>query len=99
MQTPRERFDSSWQPRVWVRLGILILIGGYLIAFAVGNDEKASVDFVVATATTSLIWVILLSLVAGLVGGLLLSQLHRRRQSASDEASTETPSSISEGEE
>jgi uncharacterized integral membrane protein len=98
VETRRDR-DLGWQPRVWLRLGILILIGAYLIAFVVGNDEEASVDFVIGTARTSLIWVILLSLVAGLVGGVLLSQLYRRRQSAMQEASTETPSSISEGDE
>ena len=73
------------------------VIGAYLIAFVVGNDEQASVNFVFADATTSLIWVILLSLLAGLVGGVLLSQLHRRRQTRRSEASMETPSSISDG--
>jgi uncharacterized integral membrane protein len=95
-ESPRDEFDRSWQPRLWVSLGLLILIGAYLIAFVVGNDEDASVDFVFAEATTSLIWVILLSLLAGLVGGVLLSQLHRRRQRRA-EARMETPSEISEG--
>ena len=75
-ESPRDEFDRSWQPRLWFTLGLLILIGAYLIAFVVGNDEEASVDFVFAEARTSLIWVILLSLLAGLVGGVLLSQLH-----------------------
>jgi len=95
-ESPRDEFDRSWQPRLWVTLGLLILIAAYLIAFVVGNDEEASVDFVFANATTSLIWVILLSLLAGLVGGVLLSQLHRRRQRR-NEARMETPSSISDG--
>lgn len=95
-ESPRDEFDRSWQPRLWVTLGLLILIGAYLIAFVVGNDQKASVDFVFAQATTSLIWVILLSLLAGLVGGVLLSQLHRRRQ-RKREARMETPSPISDG--
>src|SRR5215210_4370145 len=95
MRSPRDDFDRSWQPRLWIRVGLLILIGGYLIAFIVGNDEEASVDFVLGKARTSLIWVILLSLLAGLVGGVLLSQLHRRRQTRSSEESTATPSSIS----
>ena len=93
----RDDFERHWQPRLWVTLGLLILIGGYLIAFVAGNDEEASVDFVVGEARTSLIWVILLSLLAGLVGGVLLSQLHRRRQARRSEASVETPSSISDG--
>ena len=97
MASPREEFDRSWQPRLWIRVGLSILIGAYLIAFIVGNDEEASVDFVFGEARTSLIWVILLSLLAGLVGGVLLSQLHRRRQARRSEASIETPESISDG--
>jgi uncharacterized integral membrane protein len=98
MDSPRDEFERSWQPRLWITLGLLILIGAYVIAFVVGNDEEASVDFVFGEARTSLIWVILLSLLAGLVGGVLLSQLHRRRQTRTSEASVETPASISEDE-
>ena len=97
MESPRDEFDRSWQPRLWIRVGLLVLIAGYLIAFVAGNDEEASVDFVFGQARTSLIWVILLSLLAGLVGGVLLSQLHRRRQTRSSEASVETPEPISDG--
>ena len=97
MASPREEFDRSWQPRLWIRVGALVLIGAYLIAFVAGNDEEASVDFVFGQARTSLIWVILLSLLAGLIGGVLLSQLHRRRQARKSEASVETPSPISDG--
>jgi uncharacterized integral membrane protein len=97
MTSPQDDFDQSWQPRLWIRVGLLILIGAYLIAFIVGNDEEASVNFVFGEARTSLIWVILLSLLAGLVGGVLLSQLHRRRQTRRSEASVETPEPISDG--
>ena len=98
MESPRDEFDRSWQPRLWIRVGALVLIGAYLIAFVAGNDEEASVDFVFGQARTSLIWVILLSLLAGLIGGVLLSQLHRRRQARKSDASVETPSPISDGE-
>jgi uncharacterized integral membrane protein len=94
---PREEFERSWQPRLWVTLGLLILIAGYLIAFVVGNDEETAVDFVFAEARTSLIWVILLSLLAGLIGGVLLSQLQRRRYARTSDAKVETPPSISDG--
>ena len=97
MESPRDEFDRSWQPRLWIRVGALVLIGAYLIAFVAGNDQEASVDFVFGQARTSLIWVILLSLLAGLIGGVLLSQLHRRRQARRSEASVETPSPISDG--
>jgi uncharacterized integral membrane protein len=94
---PRDEFERSWQPRLWIMLGLLILIIGYLIAFVAGNDQETAVDFVFAEARTSLIWVILLSLLAGLIGGVLLSQLQGRRHARTGEASTETPSSISDG--
>lgn len=103
MESRERQFERHWQPRLWVTLGLLILIAGYLIAFVVGNDEEASVDFVFGEATTSLIWVILLSLLAGLIGGVLLSQLYRRRADGrtqvepSSEESLETPSSIEDG--
>lgn len=103
----REReFDHHWQPRLWLTIGVLILIAAYLIAFVVGNTDDASVNFIFAEARTSLIWVILLSLLAGLIGGILLSQLYRRRQALgltetsptqTSEASTETPSEIADG--
>jgi uncharacterized integral membrane protein len=97
MESPRDEFERSWQPRLWITLGLLILIAAYVIAFVVGNDEEASVDFVFGEARTSLIWVILLSLLAGLVGGVLLSQIARRRQARRSDASVETPESISDG--
>jgi uncharacterized integral membrane protein len=95
--SPRDDFERQWQPRLWIKLGVLILIGAWLIAFIAGNDEEARVDFVLGEARTSMIWVILLSLLAGLVGGVLLSQVARRRQSRRSEARVETPSSISDG--
>ncbi len=97
MSSDREHFERSWQPRLWIRVGALVLIAAWLIAFVAGNDEEASVDFVLFEARTSLIWVILLALLAGLVGGVLVSQLHRRRQARSSEASAETPEPISDG--
>jgi uncharacterized integral membrane protein len=97
MEEREREFERTWQPRLWISLALLILIVGYLIAFVVGNDEEARVDFVFASATTSLIWVILLALLAGLLGGVLLSQLHRRRRDYRSVASSETPSSISDG--
>jgi len=103
----REReFDQHWQPKLWLAIGALILIAAYLIAFVVGNSDEASVNFIFVEARTSLIWVILLSLLAGLVGGILLSQLYRRRQALglgepslthTSEPSTEIPSSIDDG--
>jgi uncharacterized integral membrane protein len=96
MDSQKHEFDRNWQPRLWVSLGVLILLVAYLIAFVVGNSEETSINFVFGKATTSLIWVILLSALAGLIGGVLLSQLHRRRYTRRSEASVETPESISD---
>ena len=97
MEDRERQFERTWQPRLWISLALLVLIVAYLIAFVVGNDEEARVDFVFGTAKTSLIWVILLSLLAGLLGGVLLSQLHRRRRDYTSEASNTIHSSISDG--
>ncbi len=104
----REReFQRNWQPRLWLSLALLILLAAYVIAFVIGNTDEASVNFIFGEARTSLIWVILLSVLVGLIAGVLLSQVYRRRQafrsiaSSSDpyssDASSETPSSIADG--
>ena len=95
--SPKHEFDRNWQPRLWVSLGVLILIAAYLIAFIAGNSDKTKINFVFGEATTSVIWLILLSLLAGLLGGVLLSQLHRRRQARMSAARVETPEAISDG--
>jgi uncharacterized integral membrane protein len=78
MERERE-FDRTWQPALWAKLAALVLLIAYVIAFVVANDRDVRVSFVFGSATTSLIWVILLSLGIGLVAGVLLSQLYRRR--------------------
>ena len=51
-----------------------------MIAFVLQNNEQVDVDFVFAKTQISLTWVILISLAIGLLGGVLLSQLYRRRR-------------------
>jgi len=86
------KLDESYQPRLWLVLGGLGLLVAYVLYFVLANDDEVSVDFLFFDATTGLIWVILLSLAIGLVAGLLLSQLYRRRS-----ASTATPSATRSG--
>ena len=88
-----DKLNEDYQPRLWLVIGGLVLVVGYILYFVAANDDEVSVQFLVADARTSLIWVILLSLVIGLVLGVLLSQLYRRRRSAR----TETPSAIRPG--
>jgi uncharacterized integral membrane protein len=71
--------DDTFQPRLWLTIGGLLLVLAYMVAFVVANSDTVKVSFVFLSARTSLIWLILLSAVVGLVGGILLSQLMRRR--------------------
>ena len=73
---------EEFQPRLWARLLALGLIGAYVIAFVLENRKHVHLHFVLATASVSLIWLILLSLALGLLVGMLLSQLYRRRHRA-----------------
>ena len=88
-----KNLDETYQPKLWGTIVVLGLLIAYVIYFIAANDDEVSVKFLFAEAETSLIWVILLSLVIGLVLGVLLSQLYRRRRSAR----TETPSAIRPG--
>jgi uncharacterized integral membrane protein len=73
---------QTFQPGLWARLIVIGTVGLYVLFFVVLNTHHVSVKFVFATTRVSLIWVILLSLGAGVVLGVLLSQLsrHRRRK-------------------
>jgi uncharacterized integral membrane protein len=87
----RPRIDTRevsdrWQPRLYVRLIVLGLLVAYAIAFVLENRKQVSVHFVLATARVSLVWLILLALGVGLLGGILLAQLERRRRRRSREA-------------
>jgi uncharacterized integral membrane protein len=77
----RRRVDTEqWQPRLWAVLVGLLLMGLYLIAFVVKNDDRIEIDFVLFKSTVSLIWEIVFILALGILGGVLLSQLYRRRR-------------------
>jgi uncharacterized integral membrane protein len=71
---------DEWQGRLWAILIGLFLLALYLIAFISKNDREVEIDFVLFTATVSLIWLIVLMLALGVLGGVLLSQIYRRRR-------------------
>jgi len=88
-----DKIDESYQARLWVIIAVLVALVAYVLYFVAANDDEVSVKFLFFDATTSLIWVILFSLVLGVVVGLLLSQLYRRRHAAR----RATPSEIRSG--
>jgi uncharacterized integral membrane protein len=75
-----DEVSDRWQPRLYGRLIVLGVLVAYAIAFVLENRKQVSVHFVLATARVSLVWLILLALGVGLVGGILLAQLERRRR-------------------
>ena len=75
-----QQLNEHWQPRLYARLIVLVLLIAYVIAFVLENRKTVNLHFVFATASVSLIWLILLSLALGLIGGILLAQLERRRR-------------------
>jgi uncharacterized integral membrane protein len=78
-EEPKEGFGRQWQPRLYLRIIILGLLIAYGIAFVLENNKHVHVHFVLGTARVSLIWLILLSVALGLLLGVLISQLYRRR--------------------
>ena len=71
---------ETFQPRLWATVIALLAIFAYIVAFVAENNSRVTVHFVLFTTHTSVIWLILLGLVIGIVGGLLVSQLERRRR-------------------
>ena len=78
--------SETWQPKLWLVLVGLALTAAYLVAFVVENRKAVPVHFVFATARVSLVWLILLAVGIGLLGGILAAQLERRRRRRSHEA-------------
>jgi uncharacterized integral membrane protein len=74
----------EWQIRLYLTIITLGLVLAYGIAFVLENNKHVSLHFVFATARVSLIWLVLLSVALGLLLGVLLSQLYRRRRRRSD---------------
>jgi uncharacterized integral membrane protein len=66
--------------RLLGKLLVLIAVAAYAVAFVLENRRQVDIHFVFATARVSLIWLILLGLALGLVVGVLLPQLYRRRR-------------------
>lgn len=76
---PQDEGFREWQPRLYAKLLILAVVIAYVVGFVLENDKHVKVRFVFGSSRVSLIWLILLSLALGLVGGMLLSQLYRHR--------------------
>lgn len=74
----RPQPTENHKRRFYAQLIALALLVAYAVAFILENSRSISVHFVFGTAHASVVWVILLSLAVGLLGGLLLPRLERR---------------------
>jgi uncharacterized integral membrane protein len=70
----------EWQLRLYLTIITIGLLVAYGIAFVLANNKHINLHFVVATTRVSLVWLILLSIALGMLLGVLLSQLYRRRR-------------------
>jgi len=50
---------ETFQPRLWLAVIGLVLIGAYVVAFIAENHKRVTVHFVLFSARTSVIWVVL----------------------------------------
>lgn len=67
------------QRRQLITLGLLVVVAIVVLAFILENRDPVDISFIVFTAKTSLIWLIVLSLVAGAIVGHLVGRMYRRR--------------------
>jgi uncharacterized integral membrane protein len=79
-QIDTAELQENWQPKLYGRLIALAVLIAYTIAFVLENRSSVHIHFVFATASVSLIWLVLLAIAIGAVAGVLLAQLDRRRR-------------------
>jgi len=77
-----EDHPSTFQPWLYVKIGLLLIVIAYAVAFVVKNTREIKIDFVFADAGVRLIWTMLLLLAIGVISGMLISQLYRHRRRA-----------------
>jgi len=85
------RLRETSEQGVYVLVGVLSVATLYLVGFILKNTDRVQVDFVLFSATASLIWVILISLVLGIAGGIALAVLTRRAREGDPAADPSPP--------
>ena len=73
-----ENLDSR-QQRQLRTLGILVVISIVVLLFIIQNSDRVELSFIVFSFETSLIWLVVLTYVAGALSGHLLTRLLRRK--------------------
>jgi uncharacterized integral membrane protein len=85
---PEQQADEQplreWQLRLYLTIITIGLVLAYGVAVVLENNKHVSLHFVFATARVSLVWLVLLSVALGMLLGVLVSQLYRRRRRRRD---------------
>ncbi|MDX6645908.1 MAG: hypothetical protein QOK40_1635 [Miltoncostaeaceae bacterium] len=78
-EPPRQGLDPR-QVRQLLLVAVLVLVAVVILAFVIQNRRRTTVSFVFFDTNASLIWVILLSVVAGIIVGLVVPPIIRKRR-------------------
>jgi uncharacterized integral membrane protein len=81
-KSPGGEPEEAWQPQLWSKIILLIVVVGYGIALIVANSGKVDISFLFYSIKTSAIVLILVCFAVGLISGVLISQVHRHRKNA-----------------
>jgi len=76
----RDPERGQWQLGLYLKLAALLAVVAYAVVFVIKNSDETKVDFVFGDKRTNLIWLIFICLALGVLWGVLLSQLYRRRR-------------------
>jgi uncharacterized integral membrane protein len=76
---PRQGLDPR-QVRQLLLVAVLVLVAVIILAFVIQNRRRTTVSFVFFDTNASLIWVILLSVVAGIIAGFVIPPIVRKRR-------------------
>ena len=79
-KSPDEQPEEAWQPQLWSKLTLLVIVVCFGVALVVANSSKVKISFLFTSINVSKIWLIMLCFVLGLLSGVLLSQVHRHRK-------------------
>jgi len=85
VQTPEElgkgeHFEETWQPRLWSKVLVLVILVGCLLGIVIANSDKVELDLLLTSVRVSKVWLIAVCFVIGFLSGVLASQLYRRRR-------------------
>jgi uncharacterized integral membrane protein len=83
IQEPPKQGLEPRQVRQLLLVAVLVLVAVIILAFIIQNRRRTTVSFVFFDTNASLIWVIVLSVIAGIVAGLVIPQIVRKRRGKS----------------